>query len=302
MQSVCIFHNGNQRILEHYKALYSDLNFVGNLSESVTWPSHNSLWEVCFADASIELLYRAKSAGIKILRHVSTYQDDLDNRLPECGKFDYDQWLQHVVCNLISLADQIVCDWTLPSKTVNETVIITTGRTANTHLQRAMLIKGAKFYECSKKYDHNFFAASAAVLLWRLDQFACLTSNWIAAETKYRYAHQLTHGASHSFSTVNPITTEWVHNEWVNSCKLVLDQAMTSKYLMQRSTVRTTTEQIIHKLISNHTKLGYNKNQVIPNYREIEQYYIGSEVEKMLHYLYNNVCEHIPEWNLDLCV
>lgn len=295
MQSVCVFHNGNRRILDHYKQIFCDLKFVGNLAESTNLAEKNCLWEICFADVNVALLAQAKSQGVKILRHISTYQDDLIHCLPECQKFDYAAWLECAVFNNLCMADQVVSDWTFDRGKVDQTIILTTGRTANSHLQDAMKAVGSTYFECSKQYDQRFYSAAHALFLWRVDQYSCLTSTWIATQTDFKFAHQYQLQPSHLFGTVSPICYHWIKNNWLNHCKKILDQAMVSKYLIQRPTSRSTTEQVVQNLISSHKKLDYNKTELIPNYEEIERYYHDSDVAKILTDAYNNVCYHIPE-------
>ena len=132
--SVCIYHNGNSRILEYYKQKFSHLHFAGNLADSTVYPDQGHMWEVCFADASRKNLVQVKKSGVHILRHISSYQDDQQHLLPESKKLDYNRWLNYAVSNNLSFADEIVSDFVYESTTTDSTVIVTSGRSAGSAL------------------------------------------------------------------------------------------------------------------------------------------------------------------------
>ena len=155
-QSICIYHNGNSRILAYYKQKFSHLKFVGNLAESADYPAQGHMWEVCFADANRHNLFQAKKQGVYILRHVSDFQDDLQNLLPECESFEHADWLDHVVTRQLSFANHVVCDFVLESNSNNSTVIVTTGRTANTYFQEILTQAGMTTFENSKFLTNDF--------------------------------------------------------------------------------------------------------------------------------------------------
>lgn len=299
-QSICIYHNGNSRILQHYRSKFSHLKFSGNWAESVERPSHGHLWEICFADATRENLSAALSAGIFILRHISTYQDDQENLLPECQQFNYDEWQNNVVASNICFANQVVSDVTLENPVSDSIAMITTGRTANIHLELVLERHGRRAFEYSKQLDQAMIQSASAILLWRKNHWDCLTSTWIAIQTEYKKAHQVANTPIVEFDNkVDPIDLGWINTTWINLCQLVLDHAMFYQYVCQRPITHTTTEYIVEQFQSKQQKLSYNKEQLISNYQEIKQQYEHSDVAKLLDLLYTNVTHHINAWNLE---
>jgi hypothetical protein len=300
MQSVCIYHNGNSKILQQYKDKFSHLTFSGNLAESVNnLPSHGHLWEICFADATRENLIAAVRHGVFILRHISTYRDDMDNLLPECERVDYNSWLTHVVANNLCVASQVVSELTLDGPVENNIAIITTGRTANKHLQLILNQQGYNSFEYSKTLDQQLFDSASAVLLWRKDQWECLTSNWFAMQTNYANAHQLANQPLIKFDhIVESIPQEWINTEWINLCQAVLDHAMFYLYVCCRPITYTTTEFITESFQSDQQKLSYNKEQLIDNCQETKQYYRQSGIAELLEMLYTNVTKHVDPWKV----
>lgn len=300
MQSICIYHNGNSRILQQYKAKFLHLTFSGNLADSVNnLPSHGHLWEICFADATREILTTALQHGVFILRHISTYSDDMDNLLIECERFDYQPWLNHVVANNLCFASQVVSDLTLDSPVEDATAIITTGRTANMHFQSVLAQQGLQTFEYSKTLDQQLLESKSAILLWRKDQWECLTSTWVAQQTQYSKSHQRAGDPLIKFDHIlAPISQEWVNAAWVNLCQIVLDHAMFYLYVCGRSITHTTTELVTGAFQSDQQKLKYNKEQLISNYRETQQYYYQSGIAELLEMLYTNVTKHITPWKV----
>jgi hypothetical protein len=301
MQSVCIYHNGNSRILAHYKQKFSHLKFVGNLAESADYPAQGHMWEVCFADANRTNLFRAKKHGVYILRHVSDFQDDLQHLLPECQSFNHDTWLTHVVTNQLSFADHVVCDFVLKTQSNNSTVIVTTGRTANTYFQEILTRAGMTTFENSKFLTDDFLSSSIAVLLWRLDQWECLTSIWIAAQTDYKYSHQLAQSAPLKFDfNVDEIPVEWINTDWFNMCSVAFDHSLLYKYVLQKPIYSAVTERIVEfKTTTIQQKLNYDKSKIIPNHKQMQLAYEQSEIADILTMLYNQTQHHIKEINYE---
>lgn len=297
-QSVCLYHNGNSRILQQYKTQFLHLQFCGNWAETTEHPATGCFWEICHADATTENLMRATTSGVYVLRHISTYQDDLENLLPECRNFEYSDWLTHVVTNNLCFADQVVSDLLLKSSINPCTVIITTGRTANTHLQEVYKSHGGIAFEGPKSITDDLLLAHDAVLLWRQDQWQCLTSIWIAEQTFYKKAHQLAGKPLIHFDVVEPIDINWICTNWMNQCKITLDQALLSKYVCNRPTSYTTTSEITKKFSSVQIPLPYDKRQLIPNYEQVESWYTQSTIASLLNLLYIKVTTHLTPWNI----
>lgn len=296
-QSICIYHNGNSRILEHYKQKFSHLHFAGNLIDSSVYPDQGHMWEVCFADATRKNLAHAKKSGVHILRHISSYQDDQQNLLPECESFDCDRWLNNVVSNHLSFANEVVSDVAYKSAINDSTVIVTTGRSANTFFQEILAKAGIVSFEHHRFLTNDFLFAKSAILFWRLDQWECLSSKWIADQTHYKYSHQTTQSVPGDFDfTVPEISQEWIRNEWFNTCCLVLDHALLYKYVLQRPIHSTTTEQIVALNIqTDQQKLTYDKSKIIPDYEQSKSLYEQSEIAEILNMLYNQTQLHIEE-------
>lgn len=298
-QSVCLYHNGNSRVIELYRNQFANLKFCGNWAEADNRPATGCLWEVCFADATADNLLLASVTGVKIVRHISTYQDDMNYLLPECERFDYDQWINHAVTDNLCFANEVISELHVTYPTQDKTVIITTGRTANTHLQEVYKSSSKIAFESSNRLDSDFFAAKDSVLLWRLNQWACLTSTWIAQQTEYSKSHQLLHRPDLVFTDpVAPIDLNWVNTNWFNLCRITLDQAMLSKYVCGRPTSHTTTEFVTTNFETVQKSIPYSKQDLIPNYDEIQQWYQDSKVVKNLTTAYNNVVQHLTPWSI----
>lgn len=298
LQSVCLYHNGNSRILQQYKAQFLHLQFCGNWAEATDHHAPGCLWEICYADATVENLMQATASSVHVLRHISTYQDDLENLLPECEHLEYADWLTHVVTDNLCFADQVVSDLLLESSGNPCTVIITTGRTANTHLQEVYKSHGRIAFEGPKSITNDLLSAHDAVLLWRQDQWQCLSSTWIAKQTFYKKSHQLANKSSKHFDVVKPIDINWICQDWMNICKITLDQALLSKYVCNRPTSYTTTAEITKKFLSVQVPLSYNKRQLIPNYEEVESWYKQSTIASFLELRYNKVIKHLTPWSI----
>lgn len=298
-QSICLYHNGNSRIVEHYRNKFANLKFCGNWAEAGDKSATGCLWEICFADANFANLLSAHAEGVKIVRHISTYDDDMEHLLPECQRFDYPQWLEYAVTANLCLAQDVISDLCITPGTQNATVIITTGRTANMHLQEVYAHNKKLAFESSKKLDSIFFNARDSVFLWRTDQWACLTSTWIAQQTDYQKAHQVEGQRSVEFNKqVAPLDISWIETDWVNMCKITLDQALLSKYVCNRPTSHTTTEFITANFKSIQQAISYRKQDLIPNYNEMYHWYQHSNLAKNLTIVYNNVVNHLTFWSM----
>jgi hypothetical protein len=296
-QSVCIYHNGNSRVLEQYKQKFSHLKFSGNLTNTVVYPDRGQMWEICFADATRENLAHAKKSGVHILLHISSYEDDQHHLLPESSKFEYNRWLNFAVSNNLSFANEIVSDFVYESMTTDSIVIVTTGRTANTYFQEILAKSGIVSFEHSRFLTNDFLSSSSAILFWRLDQWECLSSKWIADRTHYKYSHQIGQAAHQDFDFIVPeISQEWIETDWVNMCCLVLDHALLYKYVLQRPIYSATTEHIVSLGIeTQQQKITYDKSKIIPDYEKSRLLYEQSEIAEILTMLYNQTQLHIKE-------
>lgn len=291
--SICIFHNGNRQILEFYKNKFIDLTFSGNLSETTNFSSPDCLWEICFADATHEVLVNATKAGIHILRHISTYTSDVENLLSECEIFDYDHWLEHTVIKYISYADEIISDLPTTKGVSEEVAIITTGRTANSHFQQVLLAFNIRSFENLKRWEPRINSANSAVLMWREDQWACLTSTWIAKNTAF--IHNTNNQPKLNLS-VPAISNEWIATEWFNMACIALDHAVYFKSVLNRPCSIMTTERAVSTYITIQKPLNYTKSEIIANYEQTKQSYASLEVKIILNLLYNKVQNQLPEW------
>ena len=277
--SICLYHNGNSRILDYYKDKFSNLIFSGNWAEAADKPNIGHLWEICFADATQQNMIDARSRGIFILRHISTYNDDLANRVSEASEFRYIDWLNHAVSHNLCFADKVVSDLYIPATRVSDdTAIITTGRSANTHLQLALSDHGIKSFEYLKIIDQRFLDAKSAVLLWRENHWDCMTSIWIAQQINSCYHQTQDQKLEIPKFTVDQIDTEWIAGDWATICQTVFDHAMLFKYVCQRSIFSMTTENIVGKFQTQQKKIIYDKEKIINNYAQSLAQYQQSQV------------------------
>jgi hypothetical protein len=291
--NVCIFHNGNRRILEFYKNKFVNLTFLGNLSETTTFNKSNCLWEICFADATRENLTQAALAGVHIIRHVSEYHDDQKNLLPECQKFNYSDWLNFVVACNISFADEIISDIAIDYNINKETAIITTGRTANLHFQEVLSTLDINSFEYEKILYPRLFSAELAILMWREDQWECLTSIWIAKNTEFIHN---TNNQQTLDLKVGMIDQNWIKTDWVNMAQTVFDHAVFFKTVLKRPITFISTEDAVSNYSSSHKKINYNKQTVIANYNQTKEFYQNSAIANTLNFLYNKTCKKLPSW------
>lgn len=294
MTSICIFHNGNSRILKEYREKFSNKKFKGNWADATDKHSQDCLWEICFADATRENLKSAIDHSVFIIRHISDYQDDINHRLDECKPYDYDFWVNFIVSQHLSFSNLVVSDVKIAAPIDEITAIITTGRTANTHLQQVLKKQNINSFEYSKIIDSYLLKSKSAIFLWRCDQWECLTSTWIAMKTKYKKSHQTTDIPELIFdSPVPDISHEWIDNQWYNMCCNVLDHAMFYHYICQKPVYCTTTEYVVNNFQSTQIKINYDKSNLIGNYLITEEYYKNSAIANTLNFLYNNVINHI---------
>lgn len=291
--SVCIFHNGNQQVLDFYKDKFVNLRFLGNLSEETDLTQSDALWEICFADATRENLTLAVLAGVYIIRHISDYDSDQQNLLPECEKFSYADWLNCIVAHNISFADEIISDILIDHDIDKETAIITTGRTANSHLQKVLSTFNIVSFEYEKMLYPRLLAAESAILMWREDQWACLTSIWIAKNTEFLHN---TDNQQPLDLAVAEIDHKWIEEDWANMAQAVLDHAVFFYTVLQRPTGIISTENAVSNYTSIHKKLNYNKQTVIVNYNQTKELYQCSPVANTLNLLYNKTCKKLPLW------
>lgn len=292
-QSICLFHNGNRRVLNEYQKKFSNLKFSGNWAEATEISSSGHLWEISFADATPDNLLSASKNGVFILRHISNYQDDLEHRLPECLEFDYNNWLNYAVSNNLCYSNKVISELKIDEPLTDNIAIITTGRTANSHLQSVILSQGNSAFEYSKTIDSELLRSKSAIFLWRVNQWECLASTWIAIHTEYKKSHQIAGVQPLVFDDIIPkIDHNWIHHTWVNICHLVLDHAMFYRYVCQRPIKNTTTEHIVNQYQSNHEKISYDKSTLIENYSDSMNYYNNSDINNSLNFLYNNVIKH----------
>jgi hypothetical protein len=286
--SVCIFHNGNRRIVEFYKNKFSYLQFHGNWAESSKDHVKPGLYEICYTDASIKNLQQARDLGVRIVRHISTHADDLKNLLPECCPYDQAAWLNNVVVNNLCFSDEIEHDFVLPTDSVKECVIITTGRTASSHLGHAWKAQGKKNFEHEKCINQRFLNAESAVLNWREDQWECASSMWIMLTSK-RVLHNVTGNPLDNYDfQVSAIPQTWIDNDWTNMSKLVLDHSLFFKYVLKKSVLIMSAEYVIEHYQSPHGKMSYEKNKIIQEYNESMSKYNSSNTRHLLDMLYNN--------------
>lgn len=294
--SVCIFHNGNSRVVELYKQRYQDLVFLGNLATNTMHPLGH-LYEVSYADLKDDIMLRAHKLGIKVIRHITTLEDDLVHRLPECAidPADTSAWLDHVVINGLSWASEVVTEFRY-SSTINDRVaIITTGRTASSHYEEYLRNHGVESFEYPKKTDLTWLEAKSAVLLWRRDHWDCMLSNWIAKSTQ-TWTHSLNGNVIDQLpDTVEPITEHYINAEWADICSKVLDDAMFFRYIIGRAINLVESENIVQKLTTSHNRISYDKTKMIPNVSEAQQEYQKSRIHDLLSIKYNIVSKHIPQ-------
>jgi hypothetical protein len=174
-----------------------------------------------------------------------------------------------------------------------ETAIITTGRTANSHFREVLLDLNVNSFECEKILYPRLFLAESAILMWREDQWECLTSMWIGLNTKF--IHNTNNQPPLNF-TIEKIDLDWIRSDWANMSHSVLDHAVFFASVLKRPTTIMTTEKSILDYTSIHKKVNYKKSNIIAQYDETKQFYQNSEVEKILNLLYTRIQRKLPVW------
>ena len=263
------------------------MHFYGNWSEYSENNVKPGLYEICYADASIKNLQQAQDLGVQIVRHISTHVDDLANLLPECQPYDHFTWLNNAVVNNLCFSDEITCDFVLPTESVKECAIITTGRTACTHLEDAWREQGKESFEYKKCINQQFLNAESAVLNWREDQWGCATSMWIML-TSNRILHNVAGTINDYNFRVPAIPQAWIDNDWTNMSKIVLDHSLFFKYVLKKSVSIMSTEYVIDHYQSLHGKIPYEKNKIVQEHDASMSKYNSSNTRHLLDMLYTN--------------
>lgn len=297
-RSICLFHNGNKHVVEDYKKKFSNLEFLGNWNEERNPVSIGKLWEISYADATLENLLKAKNQGICILRHVSTFDDDLKNLVPECSVTDYNNWINNIVSNHLITAEEIVSELVFSKPSDYKQIIITTGRTANKHFQAFLSNKfQINTFESNKTIDKDFLNTTSAVLMWREDQWEALTSLWIAMSSGI-WTHRVNESLTRNIPTqVEEINNKWIENNWFNLCNLTFNQALFYKSVLKRPISLMTTERAVNEFQSIQTKIPYDKSKIIKNYQESKEQYLKSDTYEKINLLYKHVKQNIPLWD-----
>lgn len=297
-RSICLFHNGNKRVIEYYKRKFSNLTFSGNWSEDISPVPVGKLWEICYADATFENLLRAQYHGIHILRHISAFEDDLENLISECTVTDYNSWINNVVSNYLIMADDIVSELIFPAPSCHKRVVITTGRTASKHFQSFLLDKfQIETFECKKTIDKEFLDAESAVLMWREDQWETITSSWIGHQTN-TWIHSVNQSLNVDLPTqIAELNSSWVENQWFNLCNITVNNALFYKSVLKRPISLITTERAVAEFQSVQNKIPYDKSKIIKNYQVSKKQYLKSDTYKKINFLYNRVKKIIPRWD-----
>lgn len=289
--SILLYHNGNQRVIDQFRACFRHHKFRGNWVDFIDRPENHCLYEICISDANDHNLAKSRELGVRIFRYISNYDDDLKNQVNELGVQSYQDWLSHVVCKNLCFSDIIVAkEISLDPETDQHSVIITTGRTANTHLQ--LVDTDARMIESSKYLDYKILKAKQAVLLWREDQWECLTSMWMMINSG-KVVHQYSGKLNDTIDTCQDLSAEWIDRDWKNMCTMVLDHALFFHYVLKRHINHMTTEDVIGRLSSPSEKINYDKSKIIPNYGEMKNFYSNSRAKKTISMCYNNVLNHI---------
>lgn len=290
--AVLLYHNGNGRVIEKFKKKFRFNDFKGNWADQSDQARDHALYEISIADATDANLFKARDLGIRIYRYVSSYADDKANSVPEFVQPSHDDWLKNVVCKNLCFAD--VIDNAAGLLDIDHTpddrwAIITTGRTANTHLQKAN--PDIDMFECPKILDANLIKAKQAIFLWRQDQWQCLTSHWIMANSQP--IHQYNGLITATPKPTSDLPRSWIESDWKNICQIVLDQALFFRYVLNRTVNHMTTEDAIKRFHSSSEKIHYDKSTLIPNYQEMQDYYGNSSIEKLINMCYHNTLIHL---------
>lgn len=290
-QSVLLYHNGNHRVIKQFREDFRYHRFCGNWTDWCDNPEDHCLYEICIADATDENLSRARQLGIRILRYISAFEDDRSNQVDELETQSWDDWLARVVCKNLCFADVVVgVSLDVEQSVDRHGIIITTGRTANVHLQ--MIDKSIDLVENSKTLDREFFTARQAILLWRQNQWECLTSTWILQNTGLP-THQFDGKIDNEIIACDDLTEDWIHTDWKNLCQTVFDQALFFHYVLKRPIYHMITEDIISRFTSASEKVDYDKSRLISNFGQMQNFYDGSRAKQIITMCYNNTLNHI---------
>lgn len=291
VNAVCVFHNGNSRVIDDYKKKYSELQFAGN------WACNEyntgSLYEISNADATKENLFDMRSRGVKIIRHVSTREDDLLYRVEELDPGVFDDWHKSLVITNLCFADSIITEFTdsIDSE-VQETTIITTGRTASTHFEEHLFNKGIQSYEGGKVVDTRLRKSQDSILLWRKDIWEVLTSIIISESNGFQHSNQGT--TDPVYNKITSIDFDWIKYNFWNMCQNVLDNSLYYKFIIKKPIVATTTEDVI-KYQTTSKKISYQKNNLISNFDRAHKYFDEINFENKMNILYNNTLQLLGE-------
>lgn len=284
MQSVCIFHNGNQRIIELYRAHYHALSFRGNWGVTDKKTPVGSLYELSYADATFNNISELNVFGIQVVRHITNYVDDNANRPSECEQLNYNDWLQCAVLNNLCFSNIIKTEFIQCPISSNEHAVITTGRTASLHYRYILKEQNITAFENHKSLDERWINAGSATLLWRKDSWECLTSHFIAQNQEF--VHNIEGRNTHQFSNeAIEITREFVEN-FVNQCLAAMNFSLYFKYILQKPIDVVTTEDILN-IQTKSKKVDYNKKALILNYDQTKLDF-DTTFKPTLDYLFEN--------------
>jgi len=283
VNTICLFHNGNNRIIDSYKNEYSNLDFVGN------WACHNyrdnSLYEISNCDATVENLFELRSRGVKIIRHITTLEDDIKHKIDELESLE--NWHHDVVCHNLCFADTIKTDYVdRIEPEVNETALITTGRAASKHLRLYLGSMGIMSYEGGKLLDNRLRQTHDSILLWREDLWELLCS--MALSFANGFKHNIEDKPHPEYNQSVILDLDWINRDIWNMCQNTLDIALYYKYIIQKPIVLATTENIVRQYKSKSHKIVYQKDKLILNYEQMRAWFEDTNFEHNMNMLYNN--------------
>lgn len=287
MDSVCIYHNGNARIVEKYKSIFSHLTFLGNWAVSQQEHSAGCLYELSFADATTKHMLELKNKNVKVVRHISDYLDDQANRLPECEPLSKEDWIEFAVLANLNFADEIISEYHPISLSNPEHAVITTGRTASMHYRLLLREERINAFENDKRLDNRWINSESATLLWRKDSWECLTSQFIASQ----------HGFGHNVDGVQNYYDERrlvelpdsFIDSFFNQCMTALNFSVYYKYILRKPIKVVFTEDIVKKE-SKSRKIEYNKSQLISNYDQQKKLF-EQNTKKTIDFIFKNAHE-----------
>jgi len=286
MNSICVFHNGNTRVLDYYKEKFSELNFVGNLACNPL--IENSLYEISYADATLDVLLEARNHNVKIIRHISDYCNDCKNQMSECNIPDYQSWLENIVSRYLCVCDAVISNLSFEIKNNNKHVVITTGRTANTHYCLHLRKNyGIDAVENNKVIDSLLLESESATFLFREDHWQSAASTWIAKYNGFSHTYNGISTVS-NFTKTPAIDKNWLCNNWLNICLSSFDHSVFYKHVLKKHMFDPeTTENVIEKYQTASSKNSYKKDELIDRYHNTKHWYKNNLAGK-IDYLYNN--------------